>query len=170
MAEREKRKTEVSSADDATAAAAAAPLRGRSSLARPLLSSSSSSSVLAWAGFIVAEVVRHLHRVHQRGAAAVFFVFGFIRERVFFFFRGVRSVFLSLSRLFFLFSLFSSSRFQKKSNPSYLHLAIASVLRTYFPELRIPRRWSEDCEKIVLRELSLLLSVGVERNRAVDRN
>ena len=52
---------------------------------------------------------------------------------------------ISLSRLLFSSFLFLSIN----SNPSYLHLAIASVLRTYLPELRIPRRWSEDCGKIV---------------------
>ena len=117
--------------------------RGRgSSFARPLFSSSA-SPVLARAGFIVAKVVGHLHRVHQRGAAAVYFYFWGEGETGFF-----------LSRYSF-FSLFSISRFQINSKISYLHLAIASVLRTYLPELRIPRRWSEDCGKKVVVEMSV---------------
>lgn len=97
------------SSDDA---AAAAPLvagndGSRSSVARPHLSSS--PTVLARAGLVVAEVVRHLHRVHQRGATAVLvLVLVEERKRVFYFcFEEER--FLSLSLLSFSLSLPLSS-------------------------------------------------------------
>jgi len=144
-----KGKTNRSSDDDAAAAPLVAGNDGsRSSVARPHLSSS--PTVLARAGLVVAEVVRHLHRVHQRGATAVLvLVLVEERKRVFYFcFEEER--FLSLSLLSFSLSpsLFSLNlcKFRKFS---YLHLAIDSVLRTYLPELRIPRRWSDDCERVL---------------------
>ena len=74
--ERRGENRDLCSSDDATAAAATlvAGNDGSSSSisARPVFS----ISMLARAGLVVAEVVRHLHRVHQRGAAAVF-SFGF---------------------------------------------------------------------------------------------
>jgi hypothetical protein len=59
--------------DNATAAAALVAGNDCSSFARYLLY----SSVLARALGVIAEVVRHLHRVHQRGAAAVLILYLF---------------------------------------------------------------------------------------------
>ena len=63
------RRNEDISSDNAAAALVAGNDASSSSFARFLL-----SSVLARALGVVAEVVRHLHRVHQRGAAAVLFL------------------------------------------------------------------------------------------------
>ena len=63
--------TTTCSSDDA-AAAAAAPLAAGNGGSRSGFARAVPSSVLARAGLVFAEVVRHLHRVHQRGAAAVF--------------------------------------------------------------------------------------------------
>ena len=52
-----------------------------------------------------------------------------------------------------------------RSQTPYLHLAIASVLRTYLPELRIPRRWSEDC----FGEIFFVVVVEVEVEKKTEQ-